>query len=130
MARSAAKTVEAYASALNDQDAGALRELVDADVVGHEQMGDVVGFEAFQANIEGWFSAYPDLRLTTDDLFEQGDRAAWRWTLGATHAPTGKAVVVSGIIVFRVEDGRIAEYWGHYDRLGLLEQQGTGPTAR
>ena len=38
--------------------------------------------------------------------------------------------MVSGIIVFRVESGRIAECWGDYDRLGLLEQQGNGPAAR
>ena len=130
MVRGAAETVETYARALNDQDAGVLRGLVHPDVVGHEQAGDVVGLEAFVANIESWFSSYPDLRLTTEDMFEQGDRAAWRWTLRGTHAPTGKPVVVAGIIVFRVERGQIAEYWGHYDRLGLLEQQGSGSPAR
>ena len=130
MSRSPAETVEAYARALNVHDAGALPALVHPDVAGHEQTGDVAGFDAFRANIEGWLSAYPDMRLTTDDLFEQGDRAAWRWTLRGTHAPTGRPVVVAGIIVFRIERGRIAEYWGHYDRLGLLEQQGNGSAER
>jgi len=117
-------TVATYAGALNDRDTEALRAVVASDVVGHEPTHEVGGFNAFKANIEAWLSSYTDLRITTDDLFEQGDRAAWRWKLQGTHRPTGRSVSIAGIIIFRVRRGLIVEYWGHYDRLGMLEQQG------
>ena len=125
--RAPSTTIEAYALALNERDIEALSDLVHPHVVGHEQTAEIVGFDAFRANIEGWLANYPDLQLSTEDLFDNQDRAAWRWTLRGTHEPTGRRVAISGIIVFRVERGRIAEYWGHYDRLRLLQQQGTRP---
>ena len=54
-----------------------------------------------------------------------------RVTLSATHsgvfmsiAPTGKRVVWTGIDIFRIADGKIAERWVAVDRLGLLLQLG------
>ena len=117
-------TVATYAAALNARDIEALAAVVASDVVGHEPAHEVVGFDAFKANIETWLSSYTDLRITTDDLFDQDDRAAWRWSLQGTHSPTGRSVSITGIIIFRVRRGLIVEYWGHYDRLGMLEQQG------
>jgi predicted ester cyclase len=61
----------------------------------------------------------------------EGDRVATRWTLRGTHrgefagiAPTGKAVSVAGIIIWRVAGGKIREAWGSYDALGLMQQFG------
>jgi predicted ester cyclase len=124
--RSPSEVVQAYARALRARDVAALEEIVDPDVRGHEQTGEIEGALAFRRNMEGWLSAYPDAAVSTDDLFAHGDRAAWRWTLAGTHAATGRSVTVSGIIIFRVAAGRIAEYWGHYDRAGLAAQLGPG----
>jgi len=57
-----------------------------------------------------------------------------RYTNTATHqgeyagiAPTGREVAWTGIIVFRIECGRIIETWAEWDRLGLLQQLQTNP---
>jgi predicted ester cyclase len=54
-----------------------------------------------------------------------------RWTFSGTHsgefmgAPaTGKRVTVSGIDIFRVADGRLAELWQSWDQLGMMQQIG------
>jgi predicted SnoaL-like aldol condensation-catalyzing enzyme len=60
------------------------------------------------------------ITLTDDDLIVQGDRIAVRWTMVAT-AP-GEArdvpVTVTGMAIFRVADGHLAEMW-EYGDLGM-----------
>ena len=61
--------------------------------------------------------------LTADDVIAQGDRVAVRWTLTAT-AP-GEArdvpVTVTGMDIFRIQDGQLAEMW-EYGDLGMPER--------
>jgi predicted SnoaL-like aldol condensation-catalyzing enzyme len=60
--------------------------------------------------------------LTADDVIAQGDRIAVRWTLTAT-AP-GEArdvpVTVTGMDIFRIQDGQLAEMW-EYGDLGMRQ---------
>lgn len=41
--------------------------------------------------------------------------------------PSGKAVMVTGIDMFRVSHGKIAERWAYADALGMLQQMGVLP---
>lgn len=73
--------------------------------------------------------------LTDDDVVAAGDRVVIRWTLRARHVGsflgadgTGRRVSVTGIDIFRMEGGRIAEFWGEFDLLGLARQVGAVPT--
>ena len=54
-----------------------------------------------------------------------------RFTASGTHrgelfgvAATGKTLVLPGINMYRVDEGRIAEMWSRLDVLGLLRQLG------
>jgi len=38
--------------------------------------------------------------------------------------PTGKTVRGDGIIIYRLKDQKIVEYWGSFDTLGLIQQLG------
>jgi predicted ester cyclase len=80
-------------------------------------------------------TAFPDMHYTIEDLFGADDRVAVRWTARGTNtgplagaAPTGKAVAVSAVYIFRVEQGRLAEAWGDFDALGMQQQLGLLPT--
>ena len=68
---------------------------------------------------------------------ETGDKplVAVRWTGTVTHlgpfhgAPaTGRRISVSGINVYRLRDGKIAQEWEQMDSLGMLAQLGLLPT--
>jgi steroid delta-isomerase-like uncharacterized protein len=81
-------------------------------------------------------AAFPDLFFTTDDLFEEGDRVAWRWTMTGTHRgplgpfpASGRNVRLPGISVFQLEDGLIARDRVRADMAGLLTQIGAIPEA-
>jgi steroid delta-isomerase-like uncharacterized protein len=73
--------------------------------------------------------AFPDLRVTVEDLIEEGDKVVARNTVTGTHRgeylrlpPTGKSVTYNEIFVLRFVDGRIAETWGVVDVLSQLRQ--------
>jgi steroid delta-isomerase-like uncharacterized protein len=111
-----------------------LNELVAADHVGHDHLGDRYGPEGVRIGVAEWRVAFPDLRLTIDDLLAHEGRVAWRYTLLGTHAgpfmgipATGRPVRVSGIRIDRLGGRRLAESWVCLDALGLLRQLGTNP---
>ena len=77
-------------------------------------------------------AAFPDLRVTVDLVFGEGDWVLGRWTANGTHTgswgdvqPTGRAVRFSAANIYRFENGKVAEIWNHRDDLGLREQLGT-----
>ena len=41
--------------------------------------------------------------------------------------PTGKPITMTGIEIFRLENGKIAELWGEANLLGLMQQLGILP---
>jgi steroid delta-isomerase-like uncharacterized protein len=74
-------------------------------------------------------TAFPDFRISIQDLFVDGDKVAMRYRNEGTHrgpfgtaAPTNKPVKYTGIVIFRISNGKIAEEWTEYDSLGLMRQ--------
>jgi steroid delta-isomerase-like uncharacterized protein len=79
-------------------------------------------------------SAFPDLHFTIEDILVEGDKVVWRWTSTGTNTgsmmgmpPTGKKATITGIEIYRMAGGKIAERWGNFDQLGLLQQLGVIP---
>jgi steroid delta-isomerase-like uncharacterized protein len=78
--------------------------------------------------------AFPDLQTTIDEMVAEGDKVVVRLHRTGTHkgeylgfAATGKRIEQTALVMFRIENGKIAEYWLHYDELGLLLQIGAIP---
>jgi hypothetical protein len=78
-----------------------------------------------------------DWRLTVDEMIAEGDRVMVRWTFSGTQEgeyfglpPTHKPVTYSGINIFRIIDGKIAEIADIYDRLWLWQQLGVLPETK
>lgn len=80
-------------------------------------------------------AAFEHLDVTLNDLVAEGDLVAVRFTARGVHQgafmglpATGKSITMTGIEIFRIEDGRIAELWGEADLLGLMQQLGIVPS--
>ncbi|EKX64352.1 SnoaL-like polyketide cyclase [Streptomyces ipomoeae 91-03] len=92
---------------------------------------DAIGMDAFRREVAMWRGGF-DFAFTVEDQIAQGDRVCTRWTWNATHkgeflgiAATGKKVSMTGTTIHRcTADGKIAEGWWQYDRLGLMSQLG------
>ena len=78
--------------------------------------------------------AFPDWRSDLQQLIAENDVVAENFVAHGTHSaalmgetPTGKHVVLRGVNIFRIADGKIVERWGRLDHLGLLQQLGLAP---
>lgn len=81
-----------------------------------------------------YLKAFPDLHLTVEDMFAEGDKVVTRFTSRGTQKgafvgmpPTGKQVTVSTIVIARIAEGKIVEQWGLDDQMGMLQQLGLIP---
>jgi steroid delta-isomerase-like uncharacterized protein len=71
----------------------------------------------------------PDLQATIEDIVAENDKVVVRNTWRGTHtgplfgiAPTGKSFVLKGMVMWRIQDGKIAERWANLDQWGLRQQ--------
>jgi len=78
--------------------------------------------------------AFPDLQTTIDEMVAERDKVVVRLHRTGTHMgeylgfpASGKTIEQTALVMFRIEGGKIAEYWLHYDELGLLFQIGAVP---
>ena len=78
--------------------------------------------------------AFPDLKLTIEEIIADGDKTWARITGRGTHqgpfmglSPTGRSIVVTVMDVCRFENGQIIEHWGVADRLAVMAQLGGLP---
>jgi steroid delta-isomerase-like uncharacterized protein len=104
-----------------------------ATVVGApEQIRGPQGFREF---VGIYRKAFPDLRITVDEQFAEGETVVTRWTATGTNEgelmgmpATGKQATTAGININRISGGKLVEGWGLFDQLGLLQQIGAVPT--
>jgi steroid delta-isomerase-like uncharacterized protein len=120
---------------VNKQNLAAIDDLLSPDIVIHTPVPGVgSGIESFRQFIGMFLSAFPQQHTELHDLIAEGDRVAVRHTHRGTHGgefmgmpPTGRQFAVDGIEVFRIADGKVAEFWHMDDFLGLLQQLGAVP---
>jgi predicted ester cyclase len=74
-------------------------------------------------------TGFPDVQHTVEAVITEGDLVVIRYRATGTHAgefqgyaPTGKRVSWTGINIYRVECGHIAEIWSEVDALGRIAQ--------
>jgi predicted SnoaL-like aldol condensation-catalyzing enzyme len=59
------------------------------------------------------FKRYPDLRVTIEDIIAEGDKVVVRNRWQATEAQTGEAIEFTGIVIWRIASGKLAERWAY-----------------
>jgi steroid delta-isomerase-like uncharacterized protein len=122
-----------YLKGLNDHDPDAVDGFVAVDYINHNAFVDN-GREANRAFWSSFFTAFPDIKATMDDLVVAGDRVAGRFTYRGTHAgtfygvpATGNAIEMRSIDIWRTENGEFAEHWDEVNYLELFQQIGMIP---
>jgi predicted ester cyclase len=105
-------------------------ELVAPDAREH-QRGAEDGPDGTRKTISYLRSAFPDFKITIDEVVVSGDKIWARQRGGGTnlgrfagHPPTGRIGLTEVIDICRIEDGKIVEHWGVPDQLGMMLQLG------
>lgn len=122
-----------FEDVLRGHDLAALAGVASPNILVHPTaMPCEAGYYA-NTGVEQWlgeqWSAFPDLAVVDDLTVASGDIVAARWHARGTSrgdflgvAPTGRRHDYTGLSMFRIEDGRIAEIWETRNTLGILHQ--------
>ncbi|MEX0874298.1 MAG: ester cyclase [Actinomycetota bacterium] len=116
-------------------DLGVADEIYSPATVGHwGDAPDHTGYPAFERDeVARSNEAFPDTSVTIDFQIAEDDRVVTRWRFEGSHTgpgygdPTGRNVLVTGIHVHRVAEGRIVEIWAHPNNLSFMQQLGMIP---
>lgn len=125
---------------LNKGNVDFVDEVFSADYVVHAPgLPFSRGPEAFKKAVGLWRAAFPDFRMTIEDMIGEGDKVVCQFTTTGTHrgpllglAPTGKTFTVSGADVHRVVGGKVLESWISDDvprilmQIGAMQPNGIG----
>lgn len=125
---------EFHQRVLTEKDLDAVEDLVAEDYVEHNPAlpdGVLRGRENLVEFWAGLFEAFPDLWISEEDAFAEGDTVVTRHVGRGTHEgefmdlePTGREFEIDGIDVYRIEDGKLAESWINLDMMGMMQQLG------
>ncbi|MFE6921016.1 ester cyclase [Nocardia sp. NPDC057663] len=123
---------------VNQGDFSILDEIYRPDIVDHQPLpGAPEGLEGVKYTIAGLRGGFPDLKVTIEEMSAHADHVVIHNTWRGTHdgeflglAPTGKQISSKGVVVWRLQDGKIAERWGIGVDSNILAQLGVGLGAK
>jgi steroid delta-isomerase-like uncharacterized protein len=126
----------------NSHDWEGLASLYASDAVHVDPLGRHEGPAGIQAYFAEATSAFPDMRMETSRLLQEGDTIVAEWTWRATNTgplsmltmpdgteipATGKTAEVPGVSVLTVGDGKVANQRDYYDSASMMSQLGLMP---
>ena len=104
-----------------------LETIAVEELVLHAGRNAVSGRTTLRTIIGDFLTGFPDVKHRIEDLVIEGDRVVTRWRGVGHHrgsydgiAPTGREIDYTGITIFRIAEGRIAEAWVNAEMAELL----------
>ena len=79
-----ASVVRGFFSSVSGGGSTGFREFCTPDYTHHDPqlpVQDVIGIDAYEEVMAGFFTGFPDIHVTVEDVISEGDRAACRWTI-------------------------------------------------
>ena len=107
---------------LNKGSASAIDAIVAPDVIFRNPPSVVKGIVDFRTLVAALRGAFPDLHFTLEDELAEGGKVATRWIMRGTQGDT--KMEVTGMDIFRIENGKIREIWVNMDTLAQAKQMG------
>jgi predicted ester cyclase len=90
--------------------------------VDHVNASEYRGLEGARQSVRLYQELFDDLRFEVLQQVSEGDTVASRWQLHGRHR--GRQVRLTGIVISRIEEGRIVEDHAATDTLELVRQLG------
>jgi steroid delta-isomerase-like uncharacterized protein len=117
-----------YDAMINWFEPDAIRQQIAHDYFDH-QAGRHMTAEDLIAYAQEMHGAFSELSVTLNDVIAEGERVAVRVTWRGTHtgpyrgiAPSGQRFEFTGIVFWRMHEGRIAERWAEVEFSALIAQ--------
>ncbi len=119
----------------NKRDLTVVDELIDTKDV-YRGIGGMEfrGHEGFKQLVTMFATAFPDFRMTVDDIVAEGDKVVCLFTFQGTHRgeflgipPTGKQVINRVVAIARFAGGKQVEVLTISNELSMMQQLGVIP---
>ena len=116
----------------NRRDLDAFFEILSPNYVEHLPSGDI-SREQIKDYARTFFTAFPDIHFTIEEMIAEGDKVAvllkWKGTHKGEYmniSPTGKKIEITVANVIRIVDRKWVEFWNVTD-MRLIQQLGAIP---
>lgn len=121
-----------YDELINQERGEIIDEIFAQDVIVHDPLsGTSRGIDAFKGMMAFFNNAFPGHRVSVEGVIAEGEQVVVLHTHTAPNTgsfmgvpPTGKTVVVNGLELYRLQDGKIVEFWRKDDDASMLMQLG------
>jgi len=127
--------VDKYNGAWESGNVEGLDGIFDPKFVRHSDAAtSAQGLDNLKKIITGFKTAYPDIKVVSNEEIYTENRFAGRWTLTGTNTgpgelpPTGKAITMWGINIIHFENGKMVEEWDSFDNVPSMQQLGFAMT--
>ena len=103
-------------------------EFIAPDYFDHTNQVDAEGLKQL---FNVGFKAFPDWHETIEDIIAEGDKVWVRISYTGTHkgeffglVPTTKKITAKAVDIYRIANGKLAEYWNVTNGLDMYKQIG------
>ena len=97
---------------INQQSTDYYEKVYAANVIDHSAWpGQAPGLTGLRKAVGDMLKDIPDLKVTIEDIFAEGDKVATRETWKGTKKSTGKTGTGNTIHIFLIRDNKITEEW-------------------
>jgi steroid delta-isomerase-like uncharacterized protein len=126
--RNKAVVQRVFDEVINQRRLETIDEIYVPDVVDHDPLpGAPPGIEGVKYTLRGLFAGLPDLHVTVEEMSAHLDKVVVHNTWQGTRSgkllglpASNRPMTYSGIVVWRVQDGRIAERWAMTELVSKL----------
>lgn len=125
-----------YEEVMDQGNVHLLDEIMVPDFKDHGEtlFGSAQGRDTLKLGIIATHNIFPDLNVQLHDMIADGEMVGVRGTMRCTQpgqflgvAPSGNELSWTGLAMFRVVNGKIAERWFNSDSLSIAQQLGIVP---
>jgi C-1 hydroxylase len=120
--------VRRFIEAYNERNLDSIDDFVAPDYFDHANKVDREGLKQL---FDMGLKAFPDWHETIEDIIAEGDKVWVRLAYTGTHkgefmglAPTGKKITSKAVDIYRIVNGKLAEYWNVTDNVNIFKQIG------
>ncbi len=120
--------VRRFIESYNKRNLDLIDDFVAADYIDHTNQVDREGLkQLFNMGL----TAFPDWHERIEDIIAEGEKVWVRLSYTGTHKgefmglpPTGKKITSKAVDIYRIINGKLAEYWNVTDNLSIQKQIG------
>ncbi len=107
------QVIEIYANEIwNNRDFSLIDSLIGEDFVDPASVSGEKGPDGLKEVIMSYLEAYPDLKITVEEIVADKNKVAWKYIAVGTNKSTGEKKTFNGIIIDKIEKGKIVHRVG------------------